>query len=106
MKKVLIPLLIIIICFVACKKDKTLCLQSTVTFDYHIMNQFDSTFTQSKLCMEESKWETITLEGNFNPTTGDFIATDNKEGTTKATYYNSQRGDSVTRTTVTVSVPE
>lgn len=106
MKNIIIPILIITLGVLACKKDKTLCLESTVTLDYHTLNQYDSTYTNDKICMEESKWETAQFAEDFDPVTGQVIKQSNKEGTSVVTYYNSVRGDSVTRTTVTTSVPE
>ncbi len=94
------------IAFAACNKEKTLCLQSDVTVDYHTLNQYDSTYQIPKFCMEESNWENVTYEGLYNPNTGNVDALINNEGTTSVTYYNFLRGDSVTQTAVTYSVPE
>lgn len=105
MKKVILPLVVLLVTVAACNKDKTTCYQSDVTFTYDTYSQYDSSYTTAKLCLKESEWENLEFEGIYDPITGT-VTQPNEVGTTAARFYQTERKDSVTRTTKTYSVGE
>lgn len=99
-------ILILSVVLFSCNKEDDLCFQSTNSFKYQSMSQYDTSIVQSKVCLEESIWANLTIEDAYDDSTGDYRATHGVEGTVVSSYFNTVRMDTVERTTETVLIED